>query len=113
MATQDEAAPETIDVQWLDDAYVTTRLVSAKDRPYVIPSLIPLSAVIAAGGRQKVKRHELHCSQSSTILRVAIQVFHAGDEISSLLFSAGLVLTLSTGLCPCTSSSENQFPCRP
>ena len=111
--SQDEAALETIVVQWLGDAYVRTRFLSAKARPCMIPSVITPIAVVAEGDRQKVKRNELHCSQSSTILRVAIQVFHAGDETSSLLFNAGIVLMLSTGLCPCTSSSENQFPCRP
>ena len=49
MASQDEAAPETIVVQWLGDAYVTMTLVSADDRPHMIRSAFPSTAVIAGG----------------------------------------------------------------
>ena len=110
--SKEEAAPETIDEQSLGDVYVRTRMVRAKDRPYV-SSILKSTTVIAQLRRQKFKRHGLYCSQLSTILRVAIQVFHDDDGASSLLVNAGIVLTLSIGLCPCTSSSENQLPCRP
>ena len=113
MAFQEEITPDMVDVQSLGDAYARTRLVSAKDQPYVMSSVFESTAVIAEGRRQRLERYGLYCSQSSAISRVAIQVFHAGDEILSLLVTAGMVLMLSIGLCPCTSSSENQFPCRP
>ena len=82
------------------NAYSRTRLASPKDRPHALSSVLMSIAVIAVGIRHEFRSHGIYCNQPSIVLRVAIQVFHASDEFSSLLFDAGIVLMLSIGLCP-------------